>query len=73
DIFGHAYAGVSITTGGNLTLRRNRINRNGYNAVWVYGGGGGTIEDNDLRGNRRGAWDVSTDSASSVRRARNQE
>jgi F-box protein 11 len=64
---------VRIKTGGNLTLRRNRINKNGYEAVWVNEGGGGTIEDNDLRDNSRGAWDVSADSEPKLKRARNQE
>jgi hypothetical protein len=46
---------------------------NGYEAVWVHDGGGGTIKDNDLRGNARGAWDVSADSEPNLRRARNKE
>jgi hypothetical protein len=46
---------VEIKTGGNPTLRRNRrnrINRNNYEAVWVHEGGRGVIEDNDLTGNK---------------------
>lgn len=73
EIVGNAHAGVAIATGGNPTLRRNRIKMNGYEAVWVTQGGGGTFEDNDLRDNTRGAWDISEDSAKSVKRARNQE
>src|SRR5438067_7385473 len=41
---------------GDPTLRRNRIRENGYQAIWVHEEGGGTFEDNDLRGNERGAW-----------------
>ncbi len=54
-------------------MRGNRINKNGYEAVWVYEGGVGTLEDNDLRENARGAWDIAADSEPNVHRARNQE
>jgi hypothetical protein len=64
---------VTITTGSNPTLRRNRINKNGYVAVQAYNGGGGTIEDNDLRGNAEGVWDISADSEPNLKRARNLE
>jgi len=73
DIFGNTLSGVEIRKGGNPTLRGNRINNNDYWAVWVHDGGGGTIEDNDLSGNALGAWDVSDDSESNLRRARNKE
>ena len=73
DIFGNAVDGMAITEGGNPTLRHNRINENGYWAVFASMGGGGTIEDNDLRGNARGAWDISADSEPNLRRARNKE
>ncbi len=61
-----------ITTGGNPTLRRNHINGYGYEAVWVRKGGGGVIEDNDLTGNARGAWDIER-KAGTLTRARNTE
>ena len=70
---GNARAGVEVKAGGNPTLRRNRINNNGYEAIWVYEHGGGTIEDNDLRNNERGAWDISEDSEPNLKRARNLE
>lgn len=73
DIFGNRLTGVEIKEGGNPTLRRNRINNNGYEAVWVREGSGGTFEDNDLRDNPKGAWDISADSESNVKRARNLE
>ena len=38
-----------------------RINGNGYEGVWVYEEGLGTIEDCDLTGNARGPWDVKPD------------
>ena len=65
--------GVEIKEGGNPTLRRNRIAENGYQAVWIYNGGQGTFEDNDLRGNTRGAWLVAEDCKDKVIRRRNQE
>jgi len=73
ELFGNALARVEISDGGNPILRRNRINKNGNYAVRVYGRGGGTIEDNDLRNNAGGAWSVSPDSKPNLRRARNKE
>ena len=73
DITSQSLACVAIHGGADPRLRRNRINKNGYMAVLVFGGGGGTIEDNDLRGNGRGAWYVSADSEPNLRRARNKE
>jgi parallel beta-helix repeat protein len=64
---------VHIRTGGSPTLRRNRINRNDYEAVWVYEGGRGMIEDNDLTGNKRGPWDIAEDSKANVQRSGNRE
>jgi F-box protein 11 len=72
DIFGNAVCGVSVATGGNPTFRR-RINRNGYEAVWIQQGAAGTFEDNDLRHNGTGAWDISTGSEANVTRTRNLE
>lgn len=62
---------MEIKTGGNPTLRRNRVNRNGYTAVRIYDGGRGVMEDNDLTGNERGAWDIAKDCKASVTDARN--
>jgi parallel beta-helix repeat protein len=73
DIFSNALSGLQIKKEGNPTLRCNRINKNGYQAVWIYEGGGGIIEDNDLRDNAEGAWDISEDSKPKVKRARNLE
>jgi F-box protein 11 len=64
---------VEIKTGGNPTLRANRISGNGYEAVWVYDGGRGVVEDNDLTGNARGAWDIAEGCKDKVTRARNKE
>jgi parallel beta-helix repeat protein len=64
---------VEIESGGNLTLRRNRINRNEHQAIWVYDGGKCVVEDNDLTDNKLGAWDIAADSEGNVTRARNHE
>ena len=73
DITSNDRAGIEINTGGRPTLRCNRINRNGYEAVWIYRGGGGVIEDNDLSDNAQGAWDIANDSSNKVSHARNKE
>jgi hypothetical protein len=42
-------------------------------AVYVHTGGQGTIEDNDLTGNERGAWDIETHCLPNVKRSGNKE
>ena len=44
-----SYNGVDINTGGNPTLRYNRININGSGDIWIHDGGVGVIEDNYLQ------------------------
>jgi len=73
DIYCNAFSGVEIRTRGNPTITHNRINKNSYEAIWICESGAGTIEDNDLRENKRGPWDISEDSRSLVKCARNQE
>ena len=73
EIFGNTKAGVSITNGGNPSLRRNHITKNKYEAIWVYEGGQGVFEQNDLRGNLGGAWDISSECLDKVTRTQNQE
>jgi parallel beta-helix repeat protein len=73
DITANRLSGVEIKTGGNPTLRGNRINRNDYRAVDAHDGGRGVIEDNDLTGNKRGAWDIAKDSEATVKRSDNPE
>jgi len=72
EIFGNAYSGVEIKTGANPTLRRNQIIKNA-DAVWVYEGGLGVFEENDLRENKRGAWDVAPECLAKVTRTGNLE
>jgi parallel beta-helix repeat protein len=70
-IFGKTYSGISIYVGGHPTIRRNKINKNGRGIS--INGGGGVIEDNDLRDNSDGAWDISNLLESKIERARNLE
>jgi F-box protein 11 len=41
--------------------------------VWIYDGGQGVLEDNDLTGNSGGAWAIADDCKANVTRARNKE
>jgi len=41
---------VEIRTGGHPTLRRNRINRNEYQAIRIRQGGKGVVKDDNLTG-----------------------
>jgi F-box protein 11 len=58
EVIDNGRAGVEARAGANPTVRRCRVNRNGYEAVWVHEGGSATVEDCDLTGNKRGAFDV---------------
>ncbi|MEY9488516.1 parallel beta-helix repeat protein [Streptomyces calvus] len=62
-----------IATSGKSNVRANRIKGNGYEAIWIYEGGGGVVEHNDLRGNAMGAWDLAADCKDNVFRAHNKE
>jgi len=73
DIFGNTLTGIEIKKAGNPTVRGNRINKNAYNAVYIHDKGAGIIENNDLRNNKKGAWDISSDSKNLVKRSGNQE
>jgi len=53
---------VMVRAGADCALRRNRINRNRYEAVHVSNGASAAIEDNDLTGNARGALSIARDS-----------
>ena len=72
-ITGNAYSGVSIMLEGNLTVRGNRINRNGEVALDIFNAGEVVVEDNDLTGNSQGAWMIEEDFEPNVTRARNEE
>ena len=72
DIFANSNAGVLIKTG-NPTLRRNRVHKNGWQAIHIHDGGAGTFENNDLRGNVFGAWDLAPNCLPNVTRFGNIE
>ena len=57
DIFGNAFAGVEIRDLGSPTLRRNRIMKN-REAIRVRSNGTGNFQNNDLRDNQGGGWDI---------------
>ena len=73
EIFANAYCGVLISDGGNPTLRRNSISLNSGKGIRVSSGGGGIFEDNDLRGNTKGAWFIAPDCEARVQRSGNRE
>ena len=73
EIFENGYTGVAICSGGKTVIRQNRINKNGYEAIWIFENCGGTFEDNDLRDNIGGAWNIDDENEPNVKRARNLE
>ncbi len=50
EIFANGLAGVRIKKSRQSMMRRNRIHDNRYNAIWIDKEGGGTFQENDLRG-----------------------
>jgi parallel beta-helix repeat protein len=73
EIFANTFSGVEIKTGGDPTVRGNRISKNAYQAIYVHESGGGLFQKNDLRGNPKGAWNISTDSLDKVKLEQNLE
>lgn len=73
DIYSNEVTGVEIRNGGYPYLHLNRITKNKYQGIYVHDRGGGLFEENDLRGNAKGAWDIDDDSASKVVRKGNIE
>ncbi len=68
DIVDNIKAGITVATGASPSVVDNRISGNGYEGVWVIAdAGGGHFENNDLRGNGRGAWDVEAGAGPVVR------
>ena len=72
-VFANQNAGVRVGVNGAPVMRRNRINKNLYEAIWISDAGSGVYEDNDLRDNGRGAWDVEAPPSAELKRARNIE
>jgi hypothetical protein len=73
DIFANAVAGVHTSSGGNPICRHNDISKHPHEAIWVDQGGKGVFEENDLRENGNGAWNISSDCVAHVIRKQNQE
>jgi len=73
EIFGNMDVGVLITDGGKPTLRRNHICNNGGHGIAVKRGGGGIFENNDLRENAMGPWDIDKLTLPNIRREGNLE
>jgi parallel beta-helix repeat protein len=57
EIKGSEFAGLRIDSATTTTVRHNRISGNQW-GISLDNGAGGTVEDNDLRGNREGAWQM---------------
>ncbi len=70
EIFGNGLSGIEIKTGGNPTIRRCKITNNSR-AIWIRESSKTTVEDCDLRGNKKGAWRI--DEPSQVQKRNNQE
>lgn len=73
EIYSNKSAGIRIYFGGNPEVTFNHIKKNGFEGIWIDVKSGGTFKYNDLRENQRGAWDISEDSESLVKRSDNQE
>ena len=71
EITAHAYSGLTIMRGAYVLARGNRITRNAQHGVRIDLGGGGSFEDNDLRGNFLDAWNIDPKSFGQVLRERN--
>jgi nitrous oxidase accessory protein NosD len=71
EIAAHAYSGLTIMREAYVLARGNRITRNAQHGVRIDLGGGGSFEDNDLRGNSLGAWNIDPKSFGQVLRERN--
>jgi len=72
DITANSLYGVGIRSGGNPTLRGNGIHQHSH-AIWISQGGAGTFQNNDLRDNVLGAWDIAADCLPNVKRSGNIE
>jgi parallel beta-helix repeat protein len=71
DISSQSLACVAVHNAADPVVRRNRIHDGKSVGIHVHDNGRGTFEDNDLRGNQGGSWNIAD--GCTVRRARNQE
>lgn len=73
EIVSNVTYGIEIIDGGNPTLHRNHISLNNWEGIHVCEDGGGIFEENDLRGNKKGAWRIAPDCEANVQRRGNKE
>ena len=73
DIYGHDSPQVAVMKGGNPTFRHNRIRDGKSCGIYILDRGKGVYEQNDLRSNKEGAWYLSENSKSKVKRINNLE
>ncbi|MDE3228531.1 MAG: right-handed parallel beta-helix repeat-containing protein, partial [Chloroflexota bacterium] len=72
SLVGLPSAGIEVV-GSTPTVKRNTIRQNNGPAIHIRNGGGGVYEENDLRGNSGGAWNIRSDCLPHVTRRANQE
>jgi parallel beta-helix repeat protein len=59
QVYGNAHAGIATSHGGFPIVRRNCVSESmRYGAIYVFSGGRGFFEDNDLRENRWGGIQI---------------
>ncbi|WP_322756165.1 right-handed parallel beta-helix repeat-containing protein, partial [Frankia sp. Cas3] len=69
EITGNTRDNVAVGSGGNPTVRGNRITNSQSGGVYIHDNGAGVFEGNIVNGNRRCDWDVSgADQTRMVRR-----
>jgi parallel beta-helix repeat protein len=73
QLLGGGNPAIHIKDGAVVEVRGNRIVNNGGFGVRVEGRGKGVFENNDLRGNKKGAWDIQKDNLPNVQRSGNLE
>ena len=61
---------MTTTTGGNPTLRHNRIHDNKHSGVLILDSGQGTLEDNDITANGLAGVEIRTGGNPTLRRNR---
>jgi hypothetical protein len=69
QLAGNKRSGVEVMNGSSACLLRCAVVDNHFEAVWVYEKSTATVEDCDLTGNGRGAWDIR--SGATVKRTNN--
>jgi parallel beta-helix repeat protein len=70
DITSQSSACVAIRNGADPLLRRNRLHDSNECGVWVYDGGLGTLEDNEIAANRLAGVEIKTGGNPTLRRNR---